>query len=73
MFKEKEGGRQSLDSNTKGSCSPFGADESSYLSKLPAWEILAAVHYVVHAGLTACDNGRLSPRKLAMGKCSVLI
>ncbi|XP_004298174.1 PREDICTED: mediator of RNA polymerase II transcription subunit 33A-like [Fragaria vesca subsp. vesca] len=67
MFKEKEGGRQSLDSNTTGSCSPFGADESSYLSKLPAWEILAAVHYVVHAALTACDNGRLSPRKLAMG------
>ncbi|XP_061990357.1 mediator of RNA polymerase II transcription subunit 33A-like [Rosa rugosa] len=68
IFKEKEQGTQSLDSNNSGSCSSFReADESIYLGKLPAWEILAALHYVVDAALTACANGRLSPRKLAMG------
>jgi hypothetical protein len=40
---------------------------------LPAWDILAAVQHVVDAALTACANGRLSPRKLAMGKSSVIL
>lgn len=74
MFKDKDQGRESLDCNTSGSCSPSReADEYTYLSKLPAWDILAAVQHVVDAALTACANGRLSPRKLATGKSSVIL
>ncbi|XP_016647568.1 PREDICTED: mediator of RNA polymerase II transcription subunit 33A [Prunus mume] len=68
MFKEKEQGRKSAESNTSASgSSSKEANEHTFLSKLPAWDILAAVPFVADAALTACANGILSPRKLATG------
>ncbi|KAL6293326.1 hypothetical protein ACE6H2_001468 [Prunus campanulata] len=66
MFKEKEEGRQSADTSASG-CSSKEANEDTFLSQLPAWDILAAVPFVADAALTACANGILSPRKLATG------
>ncbi|KAJ6722052.1 hypothetical protein OIU85_025073 [Salix viminalis] len=49
-----------------GSSGP-GIDDSAPRPKLPAWDILEAVPFVVDAALTACAHGRLSPRELATG------
>lgn len=66
MFKDKEQGR---DSNASVSGSPSKeADEDTYLRNSAAWDILAAVPFVADAALTACNHGRLTPRKLATGK-----
>nr|XP_028946817.1 mediator of RNA polymerase II transcription subunit 33A-like [Malus domestica] len=65
MFKDKEQGR---DSNASVSGSPSKeADEDTYLRNSAAWDILAAVPFVADAALTACNHGRLTPRKLATG------
>ncbi|KAL5701678.1 hypothetical protein ACHQM5_026990 [Ranunculus cassubicifolius] len=53
-------------SGSSGSSGP-GSDDVSLRPKLPAWEILEAVPFVVDAALTACSHGRLSPRELATG------
>ncbi|CAM8893490.1 unnamed protein product [Rhodiola kirilowii] len=54
---------------TSGSSSSSGTtvEDTSLRPKLPAWDILEAVPFVVDASLTACANGRLSPRELATG------
>ncbi|KAI7987482.1 Mediator of RNA polymerase II transcription subunit 33A [Camellia lanceoleosa] len=50
-------------SNSSGSVS----EDASLRLKLPAWDILEAVPFVLDAALTACAHGRLSPRELATG------
>uniref|UniRef100_A0A5B7B0Q6 Putative mediator of RNA polymerase II transcription subunit 33A isoform X2 n=1 Tax=Davidia involucrata TaxID=16924 RepID=A0A5B7B0Q6_DAVIN len=50
-------------SNSSGS----GTEDASLRLKLPAWDILEAVPFVLDAALTACAHGRLSPRELATG------
>lgn len=69
MFRKINRGSQSLTSVTSvssGSSGP-GTDDSTPRPKLPAWDILEAVPFVVDAALTACAHGRLSPRELATG------
>ncbi|XP_010921944.1 mediator of RNA polymerase II transcription subunit 33A isoform X1 [Elaeis guineensis] len=73
MFKKiKRGTNQSIGSGTSGSSSLSsssgpGSDDSSVRPKLPAWDIMEAVPFVVDAALTACSHGKLSPRELATG------
>ncbi|XP_076898810.1 mediator of RNA polymerase II transcription subunit 33A-like [Bidens hawaiensis] len=52
-----------------GSSSSSGpaSEDVSLRPKLPAWDILEAVPFVVDAALTACAHGRLSPRELCTG------
>ncbi|KAF3457211.1 hypothetical protein FNV43_RR01868 [Rhamnella rubrinervis] len=72
MFKKLDRGSQHLISVTSGSSTSSGpgAEDTPQMSKLPAWDILEAVPFVVDAALTACAHGRLSPRELATGlKC----
>ncbi|KDP40093.1 hypothetical protein JCGZ_02091 [Jatropha curcas] len=68
MFRKINRGSQSLStiSGSSGS-SGSGNEDSSLRPKLPAWDILEAVPFVVDAALTACAHGRLSPRELATG------
>jgi hypothetical protein len=61
MFKKYNRGSQSLTSDSSVS------DDTSLRPKLPAWDILEAVPFVVDAALTACAHGRLSPRELCTG------
>lgn len=60
---------QPLASSTSGSSasSASGTDDYSLRLKLPAWDILEAVPFVLDAALTACAHGRLSPRELTTG------
>ncbi|KAF2287843.1 hypothetical protein GH714_002939 [Hevea brasiliensis] len=59
---------QSLTITSGSSCSSGSVNKDSSLRpKLPAWDILEAVPFVVDAALTACAHGRLSPRELATG------
>lgn len=73
MFRKiKRGSNQSIGSGTSGSSSLSsssgpGSDDSSVRPKLPAWDIMEAVPFVVDAALTACSHGKLSPRELATG------
>ena len=69
MFRKIGRGSQSLTSATSGSSSSSGPgiEDNSLRPKLPAWEILEAVPFVVDAALTACAHGTLSPRELATG------
>ncbi|PON80187.1 Mediator of RNA polymerase II transcription subunit [Parasponia andersonii] len=69
MFRKIGRGSQSLTSATSGSSSSSGPgiEDSSVRPKLPAWDILEAVPFVVDAALTACAHGTLSPRELATG------
>lgn len=73
MFRKINRG-QTLTPTTSGSSgsSASGADDYSLRLKLPAWDILEAVPFVLDAALTACAHGRLSPRELTTGlsKCS---
>ncbi|CAN4093491.1 unnamed protein product [Withania somnifera] len=69
MFRKINRTGQSLTPTTSGSSSssgPGNEDVSLHL-KLPAWNILEAVPFVLDAALTACAHGRLSPRELATG------
>ncbi|PSR94800.1 Mediator of RNA polymerase II transcription subunit 33A like [Actinidia chinensis var. chinensis] len=50
-------------SNSSGSAT----EDTSLRLKLPAWDIMEAVPFVLDAALTACAHGRLSPRELATG------
>ncbi|EEF45403.1 mediator of RNA polymerase II transcription subunit 33A [Ricinus communis] len=69
MFRKINRGSQSVTTVTSGSSGSNGSisDDSSLRPKLPAWDILEAVPFVVDAALTACAHGRLSPRELATG------
>ncbi|XP_043711715.1 mediator of RNA polymerase II transcription subunit 33A-like [Telopea speciosissima] len=69
MFRKmNKGGSQSLAPVASGSSSSSGPGEDASLRlKLPAWDILEAVPFVLDAALTACSHGRLSPRELATG------
>ncbi|KAJ0092794.1 hypothetical protein Patl1_25469 [Pistacia atlantica] len=69
MFRKINRGNQSLTSVGSGSSGSSGVvnEDNSLRPKLPAWDILEAVPFVVDAALTACAHGRLSPRELATG------
>ncbi|KAF8387992.1 hypothetical protein HHK36_026658 [Tetracentron sinense] len=70
MFRKINKGRsQSLTPGSSGSSTSSGpgSEDASLRPKLPAWDILEAVPFVVDAALTACAHGRLSPRELATG------
>ncbi|XP_068659535.1 mediator of RNA polymerase II transcription subunit 33A-like [Aristolochia californica] len=74
MFKKitKGGSNQSMTPGTSGSASFSSSsghsnEDVSLRPKLPAWEILEVVPFVVDAALSACSHGRLSPRELATG------
>lgn len=69
MFRKINRGSQSLTSATSGSSSSSGPgiEDNSLRPKLPAWDILEAIPFVVDAALTACAHGTLSPRELATG------
>ncbi|KAM1083586.1 hypothetical protein ACFX19_022363 [Malus domestica] len=69
MFTKINRGSQSLTSvnSPSSSSSGPGNEDSSLRPKLPAWDILEAVPFVVDAALTACAHGKLSPRELATG------
>ncbi|KAK1295333.1 Mediator of RNA polymerase II transcription subunit 33A [Acorus calamus] len=73
MFRKiNKGGSQSVGPGSSGSSSLSsssgpGSEDSALRPKLPAWEIMEAVPFVVDAALTACSHGKLSPRELATG------
>ncbi|KAG8370172.1 hypothetical protein BUALT_Bualt14G0089600 [Buddleja alternifolia] len=69
MMFRKINRNQSVITVTSGSsCSSGLGSEDGYLRpKLPAWDILEAVPFVVDASLSACAHGRLSPRELCTG------
>ncbi|GFP97857.1 mediator of RNA polymerase ii transcription subunit 33a [Phtheirospermum japonicum] len=70
MFGNIDRGGQPLtftSSGSSSSSSASGSDESYQSLKLPAWDILEAVPFVLDAALTACAHGRLSPRELTTG------
>lgn len=72
MFRKmNKGGSLTVTSGNSGSSlsssSGPGSEDASLGLKLPAWEIVEAVPFVVDAALTACSHGRLSPRDLATG------
>lgn len=70
MFRKISRGSQSLTTPNSGSSSSSGPgnEDNSLRPKLPAWDILEAVPFVVDAALTVCAHGRLSPRELCTGK-----
>ncbi|MED6132380.1 hypothetical protein PIB30_018403 [Stylosanthes scabra] len=65
--KINRGNQNSITISGSSSSSGPGNDDASLKPKLPAWDILEAVPFVVDAALTACAHGRLSPRELAIG------
>ncbi|KAL6968365.1 hypothetical protein U1Q18_034165 [Sarracenia purpurea var. burkii] len=69
MFRKVTRGCQPLTPTTSGSSNSSGSgmEDASLRLKLPAWDILEAVPFVLDASLTACANGRLSPRELVTG------
>lgn len=73
MFRKfTKGGSQPVCPGTSGnsslsSSSGPASDDNSFRPKLPAWDIMEAVPFVVDAALTACSHGRLYPRELATG------
>ncbi|XP_007034585.2 PREDICTED: mediator of RNA polymerase II transcription subunit 33A [Theobroma cacao] len=69
MFRKINRGSQSVTSVTSGSSTSSGPgnEDNSLKPRLPAWDILESVPYVVDAALAACAHGRLSPRELATG------
>ncbi|KAK6913868.1 hypothetical protein RJ641_021189 [Dillenia turbinata] len=69
MFRKINRGSQSVTYVSSGSSSSFGPgnEDTAQRPKLPAWDILEAVPFVVDAALTACAHGKLSPRELATG------
>ncbi|THG04460.1 mediator of RNA polymerase II transcription subunit 33B-like [Camellia sinensis] len=69
MFRKVNRGGHPTTSTTSGSSNSSGSvsEDASLRLKLPAWDILEAVPFVLDAALTACAHGRLSPRELATG------
>ncbi|OIV91936.1 hypothetical protein TanjilG_25417 [Lupinus angustifolius] len=67
MFRNISRGDQvTIVSGSSSSSGPENED-TSIGTKLPAWDILEAIPFVVDAAVTACAHGRLSPRELATG------
>ncbi|THG15479.1 mediator of RNA polymerase II transcription subunit 33A-like [Camellia sinensis] len=69
MFRKVNRSGQPLTPTTSGSSNSSGTvmEDASLRLKLPAWDILEAVPFVLDAALTACAHGRLSPRELVTG------
>ncbi|XP_016576134.1 mediator of RNA polymerase II transcription subunit 33A isoform X1 [Capsicum annuum] len=69
MFRKINKAGQSLKPPTSSGSNSSGSgnEEISPHLKLPAWDILEAVPFVLNAALTACAHGALSPRELATG------
>ncbi|PSS06398.1 Mediator of RNA polymerase II transcription subunit 33A like [Actinidia chinensis var. chinensis] len=69
MFRKVNRGSQPLTPTTSGSSNSSGpvTEDVSLQLKLPAWDILEAVPFVLDAALTAYAHGRLSPRELVTG------
>ncbi|KAK4363605.1 hypothetical protein RND71_018846 [Anisodus tanguticus] len=69
MFRKINSAGQSLIPPTSSGSNSSGSrkEEISPHLKLPAWDILEAVPFVLNAALTACAHGTLSPRELATG------
>lgn len=69
MFRKINSAGQSLIPSTSSGSNSSGSgnEEISPHLKLPAWDILEAVPFVLNAALTACAHGTLSPRELATG------
>ncbi|MED6155368.1 Mediator of RNA polymerase II transcription subunit 33A [Stylosanthes scabra] len=65
--KINRGNQNSITISGSSSSSGPGNDDAPLRPKLPAWDILEAIPFVVDAALTACAHGRLSPRELAIG------
>lgn len=68
-------GGEPLTSSTSGSSNSSVSivEDCTFRLKVPAWDILEAVPFVVDAALTACAHGRLSPRELTTGKFSIRV
>ncbi|MED6195437.1 Mediator of RNA polymerase II transcription subunit 33B [Stylosanthes scabra] len=69
MFRKINRNGQSLTPSTSGSSnsSSSSLDDALMKLKVPAWDILEAVPFVLDAALTACAHGRVSPCELATG------
>ncbi|KAL4558798.1 hypothetical protein LXL04_037000 [Taraxacum kok-saghyz] len=72
MFRKmKSGQSQTVTTTTTTSTSSSSSgtipEDCIVRLKLPAWDILEAVPFVLDAALTACAHGRLSPRELTTG------
>lgn len=69
MFRKVNKSGQSVTPTTSGSSNSSGsaAEDISLRIRVPAWDILEAVPFVLDASLTACAYGKLSPRELATG------
>ncbi|WOH01664.1 hypothetical protein DCAR_0521049 [Daucus carota subsp. sativus] len=69
MFRKVNKGGQTLIPATSESINSSGSavEDNSLRVKVPAWDILEAVPFVLDAALTACAHGKLSPRELATG------
>ncbi|KAG9156997.1 hypothetical protein Leryth_009044 [Lithospermum erythrorhizon] len=67
MFRRSNRGGQSVTTSNSSNSSGSVSDEISPHLRLPAWDILEAVPFVLDASLTAVAHGRLSPRELATG------
>ncbi|KAL2341231.1 hypothetical protein Fmac_009171 [Flemingia macrophylla] len=67
MFRKINRGSQTTITSGSSSSSGPANEDASIGPKLPAWDILEAIPFVVDAALTACAHGRLSPRELATG------
>ncbi|GAA0139031.1 hypothetical protein LIER_00660 [Lithospermum erythrorhizon] len=66
IFKKVNKGSQSFSTGSSSSAGS-GNEDASLRPKLPAWDILEAVPFVVDAALTACAHRILSPRALCTG------
>ncbi|XP_027351065.1 mediator of RNA polymerase II transcription subunit 33B-like [Abrus precatorius] len=69
MFRKVNNGTEPLTPTTSqsNSSSASALDDASMKLKVPAWDILEAIPFVLDAALTACAYGRLSTRELATG------
>ncbi|KAK7245793.1 hypothetical protein RIF29_40643 [Crotalaria pallida] len=67
IFRKINRGCQTNITSGSSSSSGPGNEDTSKGPKLPAWDILEAIPFVVDAAVTACAHGRLSPRELATG------
>ncbi|CAL0310329.1 unnamed protein product [Lupinus luteus] len=70
MFRKINKGAETLTPMPLGSSSSSGSDmdvDALVKLKVPAWDILKVIPFVLDASLTACAHGRLSTRQLATG------
>ncbi|KAF1881036.1 hypothetical protein Lal_00023067 [Lupinus albus] len=70
MYRKINKGAEPLTPMPLGSSSSSGSDmddDTLVKLKVPAWDILKVIPFVLDASLTACAHGRLSTRQLATG------